>query len=78
MNKLSVSGTYENGMVRLDSKIKSVKKSKVIITFLEEVTESNETRLTASDFSFNLSREKTKQFKGSIAESIIDDRRIER
>jgi hypothetical protein len=77
MNMLSVKGTYENGAVRLDSKIILRKKSKVIITFLEEDPESDETRLTASDFSFNTSREKTNRFKESISETIIDDRRIE-
>lgn len=74
----SVSGTYENGLVRLDKKIKSGKKSKVIVTFLEEVSESVEKRLTAKDFSFSSSREKTSRFKGSISESIIEDRKVER
>lgn len=75
---LSVKGTYENGAVRLDSKINYRKKSKVIVTFLEEDPESDENNLIISDFSFHVSREKTKRFKGSISESLLEDRRIER
>ena len=75
---LSVKGTYENGTVRLDREILSRKKAKVIITFLDEDPEADKNRLAAGDFSFLASREKTKRFKGSISDSIIDDRRTER
>ncbi len=75
---ISVRGTYENGLVRLDRKIKTHKRSKVIVTFLEEASESVEKRLTTKDFSFSSSREKTNRYKESISESIIEERRAER
>lgn len=74
---LSVKGTYENGTIKLDREILSRKKAKVIITFLDDDSEADKNRLGARDFSFLASREKTKRFKGSISDSIIDDRRIE-
>jgi hypothetical protein len=73
---LAVSGVYENGTVRLDKRIKSTKKMKVIVTFLEDSTVNKNTKLTSDDFSFQTSREKTKRYKGSISDSIIEDRRI--
>ncbi len=33
----AVSGTYENGTIRLDKRILSQKKMKVIVTFLEDL-----------------------------------------
>ncbi len=75
---LTVSGTYENGSIRLDERIQSKRKMKVIVTFLEESIPSDAKRLKATDFSFHTSREKTKRFKGSLSESIIEDRRADR
>lgn len=74
---LTVSGIYENGVIRLDKRILSMRKMKVIVTFLEESTLSDEMRLKTEDFSFRSSREKTKRFKGSLSDSIIEDRKDE-
>ena len=72
---LSVSGIYENGAIRLDKRIQSRRRIKVIVTFLEESPNTKEKRLKVDDFSFSSSREKSKRFKGSISDSIIEDRR---
>jgi hypothetical protein len=69
-------GTYENGVVKLDEKIPALKKSKVIVTFLEEASKNSEANvLKFEQFSFSESREQTNRFKGSIADSIIEERR---
>jgi len=75
---ITVSGIYENGAIRLDKRILSKRRMKVIVTFLEESTISDEKRLKTEDFSFRAAREKTKRFKGTLSDSIIEDRRAER
>jgi hypothetical protein len=75
---LAVSGIYENGAIRLDKRIQSRRRVKVIVTFLEESAQTEEKRLKTDDFSFRASREKSKRFTGSISDSVIEDRREER
>lgn len=77
-NMISVSGIYENGKIKLDKHIKSRKKSRVIVTFLDEMVENDEKTLTKEDFSFKSSRAKTKRYKGSVSDSIVEERRAER
>ena len=72
---LAVNGTYENGIVRLDRKVQSSKTMKVIFTFLDEEVQSKSKKLTAKDFTFSLSREKSKAYKDSISDAIIKDRK---
>jgi hypothetical protein len=72
---IAVNGTYKNGTVYLEKKVKSKKALKVIVTFLEEDILLDKNRLTLKDFSFYKSREKLKKYKGSISETIIEERK---
>jgi len=74
---ISVNGIYENGIVRLDEQIQAKKTIKVIVTFLDEELTANAKRLTTKDFSFLKSREKSKRFKGSLSDAVIEDRKAE-
>jgi predicted DNA-binding antitoxin AbrB/MazE fold protein len=74
---IAVNGVYENGVVRLDTKIKARKSSKVIVTFLDEEMQNKSKRLSTKDFSFLVSREKSKRYKGSLSDSVIEDRKAE-
>jgi hypothetical protein len=74
---IAVSGIYENGIVRLDRSIRAKKTIKVIVTFLDEELTENTNRLTTKDFSFLKSREKSKRFKGSLSDAVIEDRKAE-
>ena len=74
---IAVNGTYENGTIRLDRRIQAKKKIKVIVTFLDEEVTANTNRLTTNDFSFSKSREKSKRFKGSLSDAVIEDRKEE-
>jgi len=71
---ITVEGIYENGKVRLNKKIQTKKAMKVIVTFLEDKDQNND-RLSLEDFSFLKSRKKTKRYKGSISDSVIEERR---
>ena len=74
---IAVNGVYENGLVRLDRRIRTKKNVKVIVTFLDEELQSESKRLTLKDFSFLKSREDSKRYKGSLSDVIIEDRKAE-
>ena len=74
---ITVNGVYENGIVRLDRKVRSKKKMKVIVTFLDEELPNEPKRIKIEDFSFLASREKSKRFKGSISDAVIEERKSE-
>jgi len=73
--RIAVKGIYENGIVRLDRRIKAKRSMKVIVTFLDEETQDDSKRLTTKDFSFSKSREDSKRYKGSLSDSVIEDRK---
>ncbi|MEX8547034.1 MAG: hypothetical protein V5804_05470 [Mucilaginibacter sp.] len=74
---IAIAGTYQNGVVKLDEEIASKKPLKVIVTFLEEIEKSIEKRLTLDDFSFAKGWEILKDYKGSLSDEVIRERRSE-
>lgn len=74
---IAVNGVYENGVIRLDRRIQAKKSIKVIVTFLDEELTNDSKRLTRNDFSFLKSRERSKRYKGSLSDAVIDDRKTE-
>lgn len=74
---LAIQGIYENGKLILSEEIKTNKPLKVIITFLEEVPVEAIANIDLSKFSFNESRRILKEFKGSLSDAVIDERRSE-
>jgi hypothetical protein len=74
---LAVSGTYQNGYVKLDKEVSSENPVRVIITFLEDIESVKEKRIELSDFSFAKSRKMTEDYKGSFSDALIEERRKE-
>ena len=74
---LSIVGIYQNGYLTLDKDYTSQNPVKVIVTFLEEVQSKSEQSLALTDFSFSKSKKNLEDFKGSFAETVIEERRIE-
>jgi hypothetical protein len=74
---LSLIGTYENGYLKLDKDFKTDNPVKVIVTFLEEIQIKSEDGLELKDFSFSKSKKNLQNYKGSFAESVIEDRRAD-
>ena len=76
---LTLKGTYYNGIVKLEDKIKTDKPVKIIVTFVEEIKKPQKKktrkRLKLSDFHFYEARELSKDFKGSLADAVIEERR---
>lgn len=68
-------GTFENGRIKLDKKYKSKTPVKVLVTFLDDIEVSNHEGFKLSDFSFIESQENLKDYKGSLSESVIEERK---
>ena len=77
---LALKGTYYNGEVNLENEIKTDKPVKIIVTFVEEIKKPQKRKtkkkgLKLSDFHFYEARELSKDFKGSLADAVIEERR---
>jgi hypothetical protein len=74
---VAVVGTYQNGYVKLDKDYPSNSPVKVIVTFLEDIQTESEKGLSLSDFSFSKSQKNLEKYKGSLSDTVIEERRIE-
>jgi predicted DNA-binding antitoxin AbrB/MazE fold protein len=72
---LSVRGVYENGAVKFNEKVSINGETPVIVTFLEDLEEEETKRVSLSDFSFQRAKEILKDYKGSLSDTVIEERR---
>lgn len=72
---LSVRGIYENGEIKFKEKVSITRQTPVIITFLEDLEQEETKKLNLSDFSFKRSKEISKGYKGSLSDTVIEERR---
>ena len=72
---LQLTGTYYQGKVHLEKIIPTDHPIKVVVLFEEDVIKEPKKRLQFSDFSFAQSREILKNTKGSLSETVIEERR---
>jgi hypothetical protein len=72
---LALKGVYENGSVTLPLPLPIKRRMEVIVTFLEEVDDTTTSKADLNSFSFAQSRQILKNFKGSCAEAVIEERR---
>lgn len=76
---VSIKGKYENGKIILEDQVAEnpEREIPVIVTFLEnvEINEEVPKKINLNHFSFNRSRELLKNFKGSLSDTIIEERR---
>jgi len=72
---LQLTGTYYQGKVHLKKTIPTDRPVKVTVVFEEEVNQSEPKRLKFSDFSFAKTREILKNVKGSLSDTVIEERR---
>lgn len=72
---LSVRGVYENGEIKFTEKVSITRETPVIVTFLEDLEKEETKELNLSDFSFNRSKEILKDYKGSLSDALIEERR---
>ena len=74
---ISIVGTYQNGHLTLDRDYSTKKPVKVIVTFLEDVQASSDTRLSLNDFSFLNSRKNLENVKETFSDIVLEERRID-
>jgi hypothetical protein len=74
---VAVLGTYQNGYVKLDREYPSDSPLKVILTFLEDVETSSKKTMAFSDFSFAKSQENLANYKGSLSDVVVEERRAD-
>ena len=72
---LQLTGTYYEGKVHLEETIPTDRPIKVRVVFEEEVANPEQKILQFSDFSFNKTREILKNTKGSLSDTVIEERR---
>lgn len=72
---LAIKGIYEDGQIILKRKPKPEKRMKVIVTFLGEVDKTKPYKIDLNKFSFKKSRAILKGYKGSLSETVIEERR---
>lgn len=74
---LTVRGIYDNGKVFLKEKVPIDKSTDVLITFLGEPEIRESSKLDTKQFSFDKARKLLKEYKGSLSEAVIQERRQE-
>jgi hypothetical protein len=72
---LALKGIYENGTVILPFPVPVKRRVEVIVTFLEEIDDTTACKLDLKSFSFVKSREILKDYNGSFADAVIEERR---
>lgn len=72
---VAVIGTYEDGRVTFEHELSIPNKARVIVTFLDEVEPHSKKVLNLSNFSFAKTRALLKNFKGSLSEVVVEERR---
>lgn len=73
---VAVAGTYQNGILILEKEYKSNFPMKVIVTFLDDISSELENEKLLSDFSFQKSQQNLINFKGSLSDEIIEERKL--
>ncbi len=72
---VAILGTYEDGRGTFEQEVNVPNKGRVILTFLEDVEPHSKKALKLSNFSFAKTRALLKDFKGSLSEAVVEERR---
>ncbi len=72
---LAVKGTYQNGEVRLEQKIITDKPIPVIVTFIDDIDNIEDKQFNPESVSFKQAREILSEYKGSLSDAVIEERR---
>lgn len=72
---LAVKGIYENGKITLKERINTAKPVNVVVTFLEDVGVPASKKLDLQKFFFRRSKELLKNYKRTLSDAVIEERR---
>ncbi len=72
---IKVKGVYKDGKVYLQKKVEADKPIDVIVTFMEDIKTHISEKLDLNNFSFIKSRKLLENYKGSLGDTVIEERR---
>lgn len=72
---LAVKGIYKHGRIFLKEEVKTTKPVNVIVTFLEDFETAVSKKIDLKNFSLNKSKELLKDYKGSLSDAVLEERR---
>jgi len=72
---LTVKGVYDQGKIKLNQDVKFKKVINVLITFLEDSDVQDKMSPIKNTFSFKKSKELLKNYKGSLSQAVVEERR---
>lgn len=72
---LTVKGIYDHGRIKMIQDVKFDKTINVLITFLEDFEIQNVIQKREKSFSFKKSKKLLKNYKGSLSQAVLDERR---
>ncbi|MBC8184838.1 hypothetical protein H8E88_27415 [candidate division KSB1 bacterium] len=72
---LTVKGVYDHGRIKMIHDVKFDKTINVLITFLEDFEIQNVIPKREKTFSFKKSKKLLKNYKGSLSQAVLDERR---
>jgi len=74
---LTIKGVYDQGRIKLNQDVKFKKVINVLITFLEDADIQDQIPSRKNNFSFKKSKELLKNYKGSLSQAVLEERRID-
>jgi hypothetical protein len=72
---LTVKGTYKKGEVKLLDNVEFDKQMDVLITFLDDIEITKSEKSIKKKYSFKKSQELLSNYKGSLSQAVIEERR---
>jgi hypothetical protein len=72
---LTVKGIYQDGKISLQQQVHYKTRVKVLVTFLDDRESVPTKQPGRKTFSFRQAREQLKQYKGSLSDAVIEERR---
>ncbi len=72
---LTVKGVYDQGKIKLSQDVKFKKVTNVLITFPEDSDTEEIAPLKKATYSFKKSRQLLKDYKGSLSQAVVEERR---
>jgi len=72
---LTIKGVYDQGRIKFNQDVKFNKVINVLITFLEDSDVQDKMPSRKNTFSFKKSKELLKNYKGSLSQAVVEERR---
>jgi hypothetical protein len=72
---LTIKGIFKGGEIKLHQEVKFDKQVDVLVTFLDDVEAKTKKPAGKKVYSFKASRNLLKDYKGSLSDAVVEERR---